>query len=267
MIEALLVVLTNAVAGRDDDFNDWYTNIHARDTMRMRGALAQQRFRFADDQVQDFGGRFPAQYLALYDVYDAQWFTQEHIDRARTPYMIIEDSLDMSRLDDFFYFPLAYRDRRPRASADCGAVLEQLQAKPGEEAALREWFMDDYMPERFRQDGIVSGAFLGFEEYGQMMPFPPAHDYVAVWRIESPEVREHWRRSNPLAASPFTVQEMTAISCWDVVSRRLIKDHVTFPDAQSLAKEEAARARIKAQGSVFVSDKQRIRSAGEKGGY
>ena len=45
MIQALYVVLTNAAPGRDADFNDWYSNVHARDTMRMRGALAQQRFR------------------------------------------------------------------------------------------------------------------------------------------------------------------------------------------------------------------------------
>lgn len=261
MIEAQLVVLTNAVEGRDADFNDWYSNIHARDTMRMRGALAQQRFSFSDDQVQDFDGEFPAKYLALYDVYDARWFTQEHIDRARTPYMIIEDSLDMSRLDDFFYYPLAYRDKKPRAFADCGVVLEQMQAKPGEEVAFREWFADEYMPSRFRQDGIVTASFLGFEDYGQMMPYPPAHNHVAIWRLEDEAARDHWRQGNPLADCPH-LESNTAISCWDVTSRRLIKDHVTYPDAQSLAREEAARARIKAQGSVFTTDKQRIRSAG-----
>lgn len=260
MIEAQLVVLTNAVEGRDADFNDWYSNIHARDTMRMRGALAQQRFRFSGDQVQDFGGQFPAQYLALYDVYDARWFTQEHIDRARTPYMIIEDSLDMSRLDDFFYFPLAYRDKKPRAFADCGVVLEQMQAKQGEVAAFREWFADEYMPSRFRQDGIVTASFLGFEEYGQMMPCPPAHDHVAIWRLESEAARDLWRKDEPLADCPY-LEANTAISCWDVVSKRLIKDEVTYPDAQSLAREEAARARIKAQGSVFTTAQQRIKSA------
>lgn len=259
MIEAQLVVLTNAVEGRDADFNDWYTNIHARDTMRMRGALAQQRFSLSSDQVQDFGGKFPAQYLALYDVYDAKWFTQEHIDRARTPYMIIEDSLDMSRLDDFFYFPLAYRDKKPRAFAECGVVLEQMHAKPGEAAALREWFVDEYMPLRFRQNGIVTASFLGFEEYGQMMPYPPAHNHVAIWRLESSEARNHWRESNPLKDCPH-LDGNTVISCWDIASKRLIKDEVTYPEAQSLAREEAARARIKAQGSVFTTDQQRIKS-------
>lgn len=260
MIEAQLVVLTNAAPGRDADFNDWYSNVHARDTMRMRGALAQQRFRFADEQVQDFAGGFPAQYLALYDVYDAKWFTQEHIDRARTPYMIVEDSLDMSRLDDFFYFPLHYRDKQPRAFKDCGVVLEQMQVRPGEEAAFREWFGDVYMAERFRQDGIIAGTFMAFEDYGQMMPFPPGHNHVAVWRLADEQARDLWRQNNPLAACPYLEGEKTAISCWDIASRRIIKDEVTYPDAQSLAREEAARARIKAQGSVLTMASQRIKS-------
>ncbi|AMO70536.1 hypothetical protein [Sphingorhabdus sp. M41] len=259
MIEAMLVVLTNAVEGRDADFNDWYSNIHARDTMRMRGALAQQRFRFAEEQVQDFADPFPAQYLALYDVYDAVWLTQEHIDRARTPYMIVEDSLDMSRLDDFFYFPLHFRDKKPRTFSNCGVVLEQMQTKPGQEAAFREWYGDVYMADRFRQDGIVSSAFLGFEDYGQMMPFPPGHDHVAIWRLEDENARDAWRGSSPLADCPFIETDKTAISCWDVASKRIIKDDVTYPDSASLAKEEAARARIKAQNSVLVSAKQRIK--------
>jgi hypothetical protein len=49
------------------------------------------------------------------------------------------------------------------------------------------------------------------------------------------------------------------VSCWDVASARIIKDQVTYPDAASLAKEEEARARIKAQGSEIVSATQRIK--------
>lgn len=259
MIEALYVVLTNAAPGRDADFNDWYTNVHARDTMRMRGALAQQRFKFSLDQVQDFAVPFPAQYLALYEIYDAAWFAREHRDRARTPYMVIEDSLDMTRLDDFAYYPLAFRDKQPRAFAQCGVVLEQLQALPGQADPLREWYADEYLPRRFRQPGIVSGALLGYDEYGQMMPFAPGHDHVAVWRVESEAARANWRGDEMLASCPMLDQTKTLVSCWDIASQRIIKDQVTYPDAAALAKEEAARARIAAQGSELREAKQRIK--------
>lgn len=259
MIEAIYVVLTNAAPGRDADFNDWYSNVHARDTMRMRGALAQQRFALSGEQVQDFAQPFPAQYLALYEVYDAVWFAQEHRDRARTPYMVIEDSIDMTRLDDFAYYPLAFLDRRPRAGAQCGVVLEQMQVRAGKGEAFREWYASEYLPRRFAKAGIVSGALLAYEDYGQMMPFAPGHDHVAIWRVENEAARANWRGDDALAACPYLDNDKTLVSCWDIASRRIFKDEVTFPDAASLAKEEAARTRIKAQGSMIVDAKQRIK--------
>lgn len=258
MIEAIYVVLTNAAPGRDDDFNDWYSNIHARDTMRMRGGLAQQRFRLAEEQVQTFAQAFPAQYLALYEVYDAAWFAQEHRDRARTPQMVIEDSIDMGRLDDFAYYPVAFRDNAPRTAAQCGVVLEQMQAREGQETPFRQWYADQYLPARAKQAGIVSGALLAYEEYGQMLPFAPAHDHVAIWRVEDAAARAHWHGDDALAACPF-LEAPALTSCWDIASARIIKDQVTYPDAASLAKEEAARARIRAQGSEIVSATQRIK--------
>ncbi|MXO89906.1 hypothetical protein [Pontixanthobacter aquaemixtae] len=260
MIESLLVVLTNAAEGRDADFNDWYTNIHARDTMRMRGVFGQQRFAFSDEQLQDYPEGFPSQYLALYEVFDRKWFTQEHIDRAGTPFMIVEDSLDMSRLDDFYYSPLQFRDKAPRSFERCGVVLEQMQSIPGEEEDLRAWFNDMYFSQRFGEDGIVTGAFLSFEEYGQMMPFPPAHNHIAIWRIEDQAARNNWRKSNPLADCPHIDQGTLAISCWDVCSDRLIRDDVQYPTAEALAREEAARARIAQQDSVIKAATGRIKS-------
>lgn len=259
MIESQLVVLTNAVEGRDEDFNDWYSNIHARDTMRMPGGLAQQRFAFSADQVQDFGGDFPAKYLAIYDVYDTKAFTQAHIDWAGTPLLVVEDSLDMRRLDDFFYFPLQFRDKKPRTASKCSVVLEQMQVKAGEEEAFRSWYGDSYMAERFGQAGIVAGSFLGFEDYGQMMPFPPTHNHVAIWRVEDDAARNRWRESNPLAGCPHLEEDTLAISCWDIASQRLIKDQVTYPESSALAKEEAARARIAKQDSCIKVGERRIK--------
>src|SRR3546814_993606 len=67
MIEAILVVLTKAVPGRDDDLNDWYTNIHIRDALRFRGSITAQRFKRSENQVQTLTPDFDWQYLALYD--------------------------------------------------------------------------------------------------------------------------------------------------------------------------------------------------------
>ncbi len=45
MIEAILVVLTKAVPGREADLDDWYSHIHIRDALRFRGSVTAQRFK------------------------------------------------------------------------------------------------------------------------------------------------------------------------------------------------------------------------------
>lgn len=64
MAKHVLVVLTNAANGRDDEFNDWYDNIHVPEILALPGFLAAQRFRVGEAQI----GPAPShRYLALYE--------------------------------------------------------------------------------------------------------------------------------------------------------------------------------------------------------
>lgn len=250
MIEALLIVFTNAVEGRDDDFNDWYTHIHTRDALRFRGSIAQQRFRLAPEQVQTFaGGAFHAQYLALYEVFDAERFVQEHIDNALTTRMVVEDSIDISRLDDFHYYPLQFRDKAPRTFQNGSVVVEQIKARPGHETAFRDWYNDHYLPGRFREEGIITGALLAYDPYAQLVNYGPEHDHVGIWRLSDDSARSHWR-SRALADCPHIDQTLLAITCWDVLTERLTEDAVHHPTSAGLVGEERARARIAAAGTA-----------------
>lgn len=259
MIEALLVVLTNPVDGRDDDFNDWYTNIHTRDAMRFRGSVAQQRFRIAADQVQAYAGGFVARYLALYEVYDAWRFCQEHVDNALTTRMVIEDSIDISRLDDFHYYPLHFRDNAPRTFHTGSVVLEQIAALPGQEGELRAWYNDRYLPDRIRQPGIISGGFLAYDAYGQLVDFAPEHDHVGIWRLSDDGARELWRQSTALQDCPFIDQEKLAVTCWDILTPRVTEDDVHNTTGAALSAEQAARARVAAADSYQRSRGDHLR--------
>lgn len=250
MIEAVLVVFTNPVEGRDEDFNDWYTNIHTRDALRFRGSIAQQRFSLSDEQVQEFpGGQFFAKYLALYEVFDAERFVQEHIDNALTTRMMVENSIDMSRMDDFHYYPLQYRDKAPRTFQTGSVVIEQIKAISGQEAAFRDWYNDTYLPARFRQDGIITGALLAFDGHGQLVEFSPEHDYVGLWRLSDDAARELWR-SDELRECPFIDQASLAVTCWEILTERMTEDAVHYPTSAGLAGEERARERIAAAGTT-----------------
>ena len=59
-----LVVLTDPVAGREDEFNDWYTKRHLDDVVAVPGYVSAQRF----ELVSVARGAFQNRYLALYDM-------------------------------------------------------------------------------------------------------------------------------------------------------------------------------------------------------
>ncbi|MBT5195713.1 MAG: hypothetical protein HOM07_25485, partial [Rhodospirillaceae bacterium] len=50
MSENILVVLTNPVAGKEDEFNDWYSNIHIQEICQLSGFKSAQRFKLGDAQ-------------------------------------------------------------------------------------------------------------------------------------------------------------------------------------------------------------------------
>jgi len=61
----LFVVMTNAKAGEDDAFNDWYDNRHLVDVMAAPGFVGVRRFRL---ECETAGYRSPWSYLALYEI-------------------------------------------------------------------------------------------------------------------------------------------------------------------------------------------------------
>ena|SRR5882724_236184 len=60
-----LVVMTEPVEGREQEYNDWYQNIHLRDLVAVAGIKSAQRFRLSRTVVADAQ---PLPYLAIYEV-------------------------------------------------------------------------------------------------------------------------------------------------------------------------------------------------------
>ena len=56
-----LLVMTNAVEGKEHEFNEWYTSRHIQDLLKVKGVLSAQRFRFVAGQP-GFG------FIALYEL-------------------------------------------------------------------------------------------------------------------------------------------------------------------------------------------------------
>lgn len=86
-----LVVLTNAKDGAEDAYNDWYSNTHLADVVKINGFTGAQRFRSAIAM----GGDPFYKYCAIYDVEtDNPDAVLEALNKAAgTPDMELSDAL------------------------------------------------------------------------------------------------------------------------------------------------------------------------------
>ena len=64
MAKHMLVVLTNAAEGQDEEFNRWYNDVHLGDVLGVEGFVAAQRFALKEMSGEAASHR----YLALYEI-------------------------------------------------------------------------------------------------------------------------------------------------------------------------------------------------------
>lgn len=86
-----MLILSNPVGDRDDEFNSWYDNVHLADVFQVPGVKGAERYRFRSGE----GWK----YLAIYDLdcEDPAAVEQELMARAGTDAMQMSDAFDLSR--------------------------------------------------------------------------------------------------------------------------------------------------------------------------
>jgi hypothetical protein len=112
MATALLVVLTNPVEGREDEYNEWYTGQHLDDVLTAAGFQAAQRFKFVESKL---SRRPVAPYLAIYEVDADQRERAEQLllETANTDAMPISDAME-SRTTKWWFEPICDRVEAPK---------------------------------------------------------------------------------------------------------------------------------------------------------
>jgi hypothetical protein len=64
----ILVVYTNAVAGREAEFNDWYDNEHLADVLRIPCFVGARRYTLSPEKLDPEKPDFEYRYLAIYEI-------------------------------------------------------------------------------------------------------------------------------------------------------------------------------------------------------
>ncbi|MEM7254742.1 MAG: hypothetical protein AAF493_25295 [Pseudomonadota bacterium] len=90
MDKHVLVVMTNPVEGRDQAFNEWYTDTHIGEVLEVNGFKAAQRFQLADAT---FAGQSDYRYLAIYEIETDNLQGALDALKAAVPGMVMSDAM------------------------------------------------------------------------------------------------------------------------------------------------------------------------------
>jgi hypothetical protein len=99
-----LLVLTNAIAGKEREFNEWYTSRHIRDLLEVPGVASAQRFQF-------LGGKEGFGFLALYELLtdDPEGVLATIRERDRNGTHLISEVVDRGNLFAGIFEPITER--------------------------------------------------------------------------------------------------------------------------------------------------------------
>jgi hypothetical protein len=98
MEKHLLLVLTNAVQGKEAEFNDWYDTRHLDDVLEVPGIVAAKRYRLSS--VQRMNPPMPWTYFAIYEIEtdDLQHTISTLSARSGTMVMPLSDGMHPDRM-------------------------------------------------------------------------------------------------------------------------------------------------------------------------
>lgn len=94
MSQNILVVLTNPLPGKEDAYNDWYSNTHIKEIVQIPGFVSAQRFKLGEAQMGPTGAH---QYLAIYEMEGDAAAAVEALVKAR-PDLTQTDAMDRSNV-------------------------------------------------------------------------------------------------------------------------------------------------------------------------
>lgn len=96
-----MVVNSYPAEGREDDYNDWYQNVHLGELVALKGFTSARRFRLAGKLVEGEA----APYMAIYEIEtdDIDAVLQGLMDAAENSRINMSDAIDVNRATAVVY--------------------------------------------------------------------------------------------------------------------------------------------------------------------
>jgi hypothetical protein len=193
MDDSLMIVLNNAKPGREDDFNDWYTNEHIVDVVeKLDGFLTAQRFKLVESQLEPTEMEYSAVYrIAPGQVDEAQAAVlmqraerPEAIAAGRRPLLTVSDSLGAPHHSWFYepITPLLKSTTQPIEPAETDEFMFVFSnVHEGREDEFNHWYNDEHIIDVVEKlDGFITAQRY---ELTEKQLEPTQYRYVAMYRI------------------------------------------------------------------------------------
>jgi len=103
-----LVVFTEAMPGRDGEFNEWYDEVHLKEVLEVDQFTAAQRFALSDTQMEGTPDA-PGRYLAIYEIEAEDLKSALEKLGGAGGEMTMSDSLDQGRASAWAYSSIGER--------------------------------------------------------------------------------------------------------------------------------------------------------------
>lgn len=100
----LFLVFSNPVAGKESEYNVWYSGQHVSDLLRVPGVVAARRLKFSPVQLTPTDAA-PARYLAVYEIETDMPadVLADILARTGTADMVMSDAIDMASVSTMMF--------------------------------------------------------------------------------------------------------------------------------------------------------------------
>jgi len=240
-LSSIFLVMTEPNDGQEDEFNDWYTNIHCHDIMRLQGSVAVQRFKLSPYQLRYnrkyVGPRQP--WLCIYELNNSQQNLDDHVRYCFSDAMPISSALNVDTGEDFYYVPVV----PGKTAVECfnarggHVLLISMNIKDEQEAQFIKWYREHYQPRLLKLIGFGDGDLYRAAEI-QLINRAPTYEFSAVYHVDDPMVAvesldSHLAQSKTILDCPHVEPGSIGIACYSPISNRLTAEQArNLPLAQ-----------------------------------
>src|SRR5579872_2365574 len=189
-----LLVFSNPVAGREAEYNKWYSELHQKDVVSVPGFVTAQRFVISDVQLRD--SKPLPKYLVMYKIVtdDLPSVYAEVNRRLETGVTVMSPSFDKTTSVGFTYRAIRpiihHKDNSAGAPQNNSQVYYQLvfsDPTQGQEDEYNRWYDKQHEPDVVSAPGFVDAQRFVLSDT-QLSNKEALTKYLVMYKIVSDDV-------------------------------------------------------------------------------